>query len=144
MDNQIEIFDGSTLDIKKAREIHVYSEVCALMEVDLEDITVPMIFWQDTGTIFCPKDWQSLPPEFAPDDVETVDWVELQTGSPAVLYDGLPRIAPFMGRPRKNPVKRDAEGREFFEAVVKAQGTTGRLYPPKDWIGHTVRVIRLD
>jgi len=49
-----------------------------------------------------------------------------------------------MGRPRKNPVQVDENGQEYFEAVVTAQGTTGRLYPPKAWIGHRVRVIRLD
>ena len=49
-----------------------------------------------------------------------------------------------MGRPRKNPVQVDENGQEYFEAVVTAQGTTGRLYPPKAWIGHRVRVTRID
>ena len=49
-----------------------------------------------------------------------------------------------MGRPRKNPVLTDNQGQEYFEAVVTAQGTTGRVYPPKDWIGHRVRVTRID
>ena len=49
-----------------------------------------------------------------------------------------------MGRPRKNPVLTDDQGQEYFEAVVTAQGTTGRLYPPRDWIGHRVRVTRID
>ena len=49
-----------------------------------------------------------------------------------------------MGRPRKNPVHVDENGNEYFEAVVTAQGTTGRLYPPRDWIGHRVRVTRMD
>lgn len=48
------------------------------------------------------------------------------------------------GRPRKNPVQVDEQGREYFESVVTAQGTTGRLYPPKDWIGKPVRVTRLE
>ena len=49
-----------------------------------------------------------------------------------------------MGRPRKNPVLTDDQGNEYFEAVVAAQGTTGRLYPPRDWVGHRVRVTRMD
>jgi len=49
-----------------------------------------------------------------------------------------------MGRPRKNPVQVDESGNEYFESVVTAQGTTGRVYPPREWIGHTVRVIKLD
>jgi len=49
-----------------------------------------------------------------------------------------------MGRPRKNPVQVDENGQEYFEAVVTAQGSTGRLYPPAAWIGHRVRVTRTD
>jgi putative transposon-encoded protein len=49
-----------------------------------------------------------------------------------------------MGRPRRNPVHVDENGNEYFEAVVTAQGTTGRLYPPRDWIGRRVRVTRID
>ena len=65
---------------------------------------------------------------------------------PAVIelewVDDLPR----MGRPRKTPLKKteyNGEMKDCFEEVVKAQGNTGRLYPPKDWIGSTVIVIRL-
>ncbi len=49
-----------------------------------------------------------------------------------------------MGRPRKSPVLRDEPGNEYFETTVMAQGTTGRIYPPKDWIGRKVRVTLLD
>ena len=49
-----------------------------------------------------------------------------------------------MARPRKNPIQTDEQGREYFTEVVTAQGNTGRLYPPKDWIGHRVICIRLD
>lgn len=48
------------------------------------------------------------------------------------------------GRPRKNPVQVDENGREFFEAVVTAQGTTGRIYPPASWIGKRVRVVKIE
>lgn len=48
-----------------------------------------------------------------------------------------------MARPRKSPVLIDEQGREYFEDIVMEQGTTGRLYPPRDWIGSKVRVIRL-
>ena len=49
-----------------------------------------------------------------------------------------------MGRPRKNPVLTDDHGQEFYEAFVVAQGNTGRLSPPASWIGHRVRVTRID
>ena len=51
---------------------------------------------------------------------------------------------PVTGRPRKNPVQVDENGQEYFEAVVTAQGTTGRIYPPREWIGSRVRVTRID
>ena len=51
--------------------------------------------------------------------------------------------APKQGRPRKNPVQVDENGQEYFEVVVMAQGNTGRVYPPKDWIGYRVRVTKL-
>jgi len=49
-----------------------------------------------------------------------------------------------MGRPRKNPIQIDDQGREYFEETVTAQGNTGRIYPPKDWIGKKIRCTRLD
>lgn len=48
-----------------------------------------------------------------------------------------------MGRPRKTPILVDENGNEYFDTPVIAQGTTGRIYLPKAWIGDSVRVIRL-
>jgi len=147
----IKIFDGSEVQFTNVNEIRVYSDVCSLMDVEVlysdgESDTIPMIFWQDSGITFCPKDWQSIPADFSAENVQELNWINLHTGQDAIMYDGLPRESPFkpMGRPRKNPVQVDENGQEYFEAVVTAQGTTGRLYPPKAWIGHRVRVIRLD
>ena len=147
----IKIFDGSQVVFICVNETHVYSGVCCLMDVDVLYSdggvdTIPMIFYQDSGITFCPKDWQSVPRDFTASNVPELDWVDLHTGEPAIMFDGLPRCSPFkpMGRPRKNPVLTDDQGHEYFEAVVTAQGTTGRLYPPRDWIGHRVRVTRID
>ncbi len=49
-----------------------------------------------------------------------------------------------MARPRKNPVQVDENGNEYIEETVTAQGNTGRVYPPKVWIGHRVRITKLD
>jgi len=52
-----------------------------------------------------------------------------------------------MGRPRKSPIKLieyNGEMRECFEDIVTAQGTTGRIYPPKSWIGKKVVCICLE
>jgi putative transposon-encoded protein len=49
-----------------------------------------------------------------------------------------------MARPRKSPVQVDEQGNEYIDEVVTAQGNTGRVYPPKDWIGCRVRITKLD
>ena len=49
-----------------------------------------------------------------------------------------------MVRPRKSPILTDEEGREYFEEIVTAQGNTGRVYPPKDWIGYKVRITCME
>lgn len=49
-----------------------------------------------------------------------------------------------MPRPRKNPVQVDENGNEYIEETVTAQGNTGRVYPPKGWIGCRVRITKLD
>jgi putative transposon-encoded protein len=48
------------------------------------------------------------------------------------------------GRPRNNPIQTDEHDREYFETVVTAQGTTGRVYPPASWIGTRVRVVKIE
>jgi len=36
------------------------------------------------------------------------------------------------------------QGHEAIEKIVKAQGTSGRVYVPVDWVGKRVMIIRLD
>lgn len=88
-------FFGGELRIINATEKHVYSDVCSLMIVDLIEgdleQTIPMIFYQDTGTTYCPNDWQSIPAAFTADDVPGTRWINLRTGSPVIMLDGLPR-----------------------------------------------------
>ena len=89
-------FFGGELRIINATEKHDYSDVCTLMSVeliegDLEQ-TIPMIFYQDSGITFCPKDWQSIPADFGPDEVPDTTWINLRTGAPAFMMDGLPRV----------------------------------------------------
>jgi hypothetical protein len=88
-------FFGGEMRIINTTETHVYSDVCSLMFVDLIEggleQSIPMIFWQDTGATYCPADWQSIPSGFGPDEVSGTRWINLQTGSPAIMMDGLPR-----------------------------------------------------
>ena len=44
----------------------------------------------------------------------------------------------------KRKVKFEIHGEELIEKVVKASGNSGRVYLPPDWIGHSVKIIRID
>lgn len=41
-------------------------------------------------------------------------------------------------------VKFEIYGEEMVEKMVKASGNSGRIYLPPDWVGHKVKIIRLD
>jgi putative transposon-encoded protein len=35
-------------------------------------------------------------------------------------------------------------GEEMLEKHVRASGNSGRVYLPPDWVGHRVKIIRID
>jgi putative transposon-encoded protein len=41
-------------------------------------------------------------------------------------------------------VKFEVFGEEMLEKNVKLSGNSGRVYLPPDWVGHRVKVIRID
>ena len=41
-------------------------------------------------------------------------------------------------------VKFEVFGEEMIEKNVKASGNSGRIYLPPDWVGHRVKIIRID
>jgi len=41
-------------------------------------------------------------------------------------------------------VKFEVFGEEMLEKSVKSSGNSGRIYLPPDWIGHRVKIIRID
>ena len=41
-------------------------------------------------------------------------------------------------------VKFEVYGEEMIEKKVKMSGNSGRVYLPPDWIGHQVKIIRID
>lgn len=41
-------------------------------------------------------------------------------------------------------VKFEIYGEEMIEKKVKSSGNSGRVYLPPDWIGHHVKIIRID
>ncbi len=45
---------------------------------------------------------------------------------------------------QKNIVKFEIYGQEMIEKKVKSSGNSGRVYLPPDWVGHHVKIIRID
>ena len=41
-------------------------------------------------------------------------------------------------------VKFEVYGEEMIEKRVKLSGNSGRVYLPPDWVGHQVKIIRID
>lgn len=44
----------------------------------------------------------------------------------------------------QNKVKFEIFGEEMLEKEVKPSGNSGRVYLPPDWVGHRVKIIRID
>ena len=43
-----------------------------------------------------------------------------------------------------NKVKFEIYGEEMIEKRVKSSGNSGRVYLPPNWVGHQVKIIRID
>jgi putative transposon-encoded protein len=43
-----------------------------------------------------------------------------------------------------NKVKFEVYGEEMIEKEIKISGNSGRVYLPPDWVGHKVKIIRID
>ena len=41
-------------------------------------------------------------------------------------------------------VKFEVYGEEMLEKNVRSSGNSGRIYLPPDWVGHRVKIIRID
>ena len=41
-------------------------------------------------------------------------------------------------------VKFEVYGEEMLEKEVKLSGNSGRVYLPPDWVGHQVKIIRIN
>jgi putative transposon-encoded protein len=44
----------------------------------------------------------------------------------------------------RGKVKFEAFGEEMLEKKVSLSGNSGRIYLPPDWVGHYVKIIRMD
>jgi len=66
------------------------------------------------------------------------DMTEEQATNEAILE---PEIVPDAAT---SMVKFEIFGEEMLEKRVKLSGNSGRIYLPPDWVGHRVKVIRID
>lgn len=48
------------------------------------------------------------------------------------------------GGPLKGKVRFEVYGEEMLEKRVSLSGNSGRIYLPPDWVGHHVKIIRVD
>jgi putative transposon-encoded protein len=49
-----------------------------------------------------------------------------------------------VGASGKVKVKFEIYGEEMIEKKVKSSGNSGRVYLPPNWVGHHVKIIRID
>ncbi len=46
--------------------------------------------------------------------------------------------------PSRTKVKFEVYGEEMIEKEVKSSGNSGRIYLPPNWVGHTVKIIKVE
>ena len=44
----------------------------------------------------------------------------------------------------RSKVKFEVFGQEMIEKTVKLSGNSGRVYLPPTWVGHNVKIVRID
>jgi len=44
----------------------------------------------------------------------------------------------------RSKVKFEVYGEEMIEKMVRSSGNSGRIYLPPDWVGHYVKIVRVD
>ena len=49
-----------------------------------------------------------------------------------------------LGEANVDKVKFEVYGEEMIEKLVRMSGNSGRVYLPPDWVGHHVKIIRID
>lgn len=58
---------------------------------DCDEMTIPVIYYDDAEWVFTPVDWQGwLPVE--PEDIDRIEWMINTTGTKALNLNGLPRV----------------------------------------------------
>ena len=74
-------------------------------------------------------------------DNETKNDMTRKSGSKS---NGWADFAPTDGGSKGTKVKFEVFGQEMIEKTVKLSGNSGRVYLPPTWVGHNVKIVRID
>jgi putative transposon-encoded protein len=74
-------------------------------------------------------------------DKETKNEITRKSGS---KIGGWPDSAPEDAAVNRSKVKFEVFGQEMIEKTVKLSGNSGRVYLPPTWVGHNVKIVRID
>lgn len=74
-------------------------------------------------------------------DKETKNDMPKKSGRKAIDRAG---VAPNDAAANRNKVKFEVFGQEMIEKAVKLSGNSGRVYLPPTWVGHNVKIVRID
>lgn len=73
--------------------------IIADLGYDGETMRVPFIHYAGNNWLFTPWDWQGWLPS-DPSEIEKIDWMVNDTGIEALMFDGLPCLAPWTPDPK--------------------------------------------
>lgn len=74
-------------------------------------------------------------------DKETKNDTTRKNGS---KIDGWADSVPNDAAANRTKVKFEVFGQEMIEKTVKLSGNSGRVYLPPTWVGHSVKIVRID
>lgn len=94
----VKIFDGKEYCLQTLETLETYPgarmDRCVMRDENGEEWPLSLITYDD-GTVFCPKDWQTVQGGRDPELIlRDNHWIDLYTGKEAIMYDGFPRLFP--------------------------------------------------
>lgn len=109
--------------------------VAKLIYENGDTMIVPFIHYPGNDWIFTPCDWQGKLPMMA-DEIDTIDWRVNDTDTEALIFDGLPMLAPWQPDPEAIKISTRKKIGEQLKAARNAQGLTTRQLAEKCGIAY--------
>jgi putative transposon-encoded protein len=79
--------------------------------------------------IGCSTKTAEMPMERKVEEKQEIETINGSSSAPGIIH---------------SKVKFEVFGEEMLEKNVKSSGNSGRVYLPPDWVGHRVKIIRID